>query len=297
MKKLLIGMFFSLIAPFLLLVPIIGAAASVEGFYDPDSGEDFDIETFKTSSIVTTVKSWYDEYINECESAMNARKSEVEKEHTTIEIIQKPGGEQESDLQENDKQESDAKEQTDAGSISIQKSKDSKFEEIAIDQPQKPAVKPQPDDALKDEKEDETESDSEDNQEPVTEEREVCHVNVIITMDDLPLSAVLAYYNVLYIQGVMSGEGFKAASKDKVHDMLSAMTEYSEIEEDDSEDYYIIMQFKDYHELPSVVIEEWKLTDEENDEYTEMYLNVTEMVAGWLDEDLNEEAEYGEEVQ
>ena len=92
--------------------------------------------------------------------------------------------------------------------------------EIAVEQPREPTAKPQPDEVSKDEGEDETESDSEDNQEPGTEEREVCHVNVIITMDDFPLSAVLAYYNVLYIQGMMSGEGFSVPSKDKVHDML-----------------------------------------------------------------------------
>lgn len=298
MKKLLIGMVLSFIAPFLLLVPIIGAAASVEGFYDPSSGEDFDVETFKTSSIVTTVKSWYDEYINECESTMNERKTEVEKEHTTIEIIQKPGEEQESDTQENDKPETDANEQADTERcVSVRKMKGSKFEEIAVEQPREPTAKPQPDEVSKDEGEDETESDSEDNQEPGTEEREVCHVNVIITMDDFPLSAVLAYYNVLYIQGMMSGEGFSVPSKDKVHDMLSAMTEYSELEDDDSEDYYIVMQFKDYHDLPAVEIAEWELSDEEYDEYMEMYLNVTEMVAGWLDEELNEEDKYGEEVQ
>ena len=56
------------------------------------------------------------------------------------------------------------------------------------------------------------------------------------------------------------------------------------------------MQFKDYHDLLAVEIAEWELSDEEYDEYTEMYLNVTEMVAGWLDEELNEEDKY-EEVQ
>lgn len=291
MKKLLIGLLLSFIAPFLLLVPIIGAAASVEGFYDPDSGEDFNIETFKTSSTVLTVKSWYDEYINDYADKMNDRKREVEKEHTTIEIIQKPGSEQESDTQEDDKPEPETgvKEQADTGkNVSVHKMENSKFEEIAVEQPQEPAIKPQPDETSKDEKnegEDEEKDASEDNQEQQTEEREVCHVNVIISMDEYPLSSILAYYNALYIQAVGAGERFELPAKGDVHDMLAAMTEYSETQDDDSENYYINMHFKFYDELPYIVFS--GMPQDEYDEYSEMYLNLTEMISGWIDEDLS----------
>ena len=59
MKKALIVIVLVVMAPFLLLVPVIGAASSVDGFFDPDSGEDFDVEAYKTSDTVIKVKTWY----------------------------------------------------------------------------------------------------------------------------------------------------------------------------------------------------------------------------------------------
>lgn len=42
-----------------------------------------------------------------------------------------------------------------------------------------------------------------------TEQREVCHVNVIIKMDEFPVSAVLAYYHVRVIKSMLDGDGIK----------------------------------------------------------------------------------------
>ena len=55
MKKALIAIVLVVMAPFLLLVPVIGAASSVDGFFDPDSGEDFDVENYKTSDTVLKI--------------------------------------------------------------------------------------------------------------------------------------------------------------------------------------------------------------------------------------------------
>ena len=57
MKKALIAIVLVVMAPFLLLVPVIGAASSVDGFFDPDSGEDFDVENYKTSDTVLKITS------------------------------------------------------------------------------------------------------------------------------------------------------------------------------------------------------------------------------------------------
>lgn len=89
MKKALIAIVLVVMAPFLLLVPVIGAASSVDGFFDPDSGEDFDVENYKTSDTVLKITSWYEEYISEYEKQLNDRKKEVEKEHTTTETVPK----------------------------------------------------------------------------------------------------------------------------------------------------------------------------------------------------------------
>lgn len=243
MKKTLIVILLFILAPFLMLVPIIGAASAVGGFYDPDSGDDFDIETFGTSEVVQTVKGWYEEYISECATALDDRKKAVEKEHTTIETVDKPSQPTETE-------------------------------------PEMTApTETQPEMATG---------------EPETEQREVCHVNVITTMDDFPLSAVLAYYNTLFTRYNSS----KLPEKDDIRDMLTVMIDYSEHEADDgSENYYITMDFKPYQNLPDVIFQEWELSDEERSEYTEMYLNMTELVSGWLDEDLgsfiNEEAVHG----
>ena len=67
MKKVLIVIMLVVAAPFLLLLPVIGAASSVSGFYDYDSEEDFNVESFKTSAFVQNVKAWYAEYMSEFE--------------------------------------------------------------------------------------------------------------------------------------------------------------------------------------------------------------------------------------
>ena len=60
------------------------------------------------------------------------------------------------------------------------------------------------------------------------------------------------------------------------------------------------MSFKNYEELPETLFATWELSDEEREEYSDIYLNVTQMVAGWIDEDLsifeNEESNGEEET-
>ena len=120
-----------------------------------------------------------------------------------------------------------------------------------------------------------------------TEQREVCHVNVIIKMDEFPVSAVLAYYHVRVIKSMLDGDGIKPPKKDDIKDMLAAMTSCTEKPDDNSEDYHITMTFKSYKELPGVMFTKWQLSEEKLSEYTERYLNVTEMVSGWIDENLS----------
>lgn len=69
--------------------------------------------------------------------------------------------------------------------------------------------------------------------------------------------------------------------------MLAAMTSCTEKPDDNSEDYHITMTFKSYKELPGVMFTKWQLSEEKLSEYTERYLNVTEMVSGWIDENLS----------
>lgn len=106
-------------------------------------------------------------------------------------------------------------------------------------------------------------------------------------MGDFPISAALAYYNVLFIKRLMVDGKNKQPKKDDIKAMLAAMTEYSESRSDNSDDYYITMNFKPYEELPKVMFDEWTVSDDELLEYSERYLNVTEMIAGWFDEDLS----------
>lgn len=257
MKKILIPILFVVFAPFLMLIPLIGAvSAAVGGFYDHDSGENFNPEKFKTSEIVQEVSSWYQEYIDEYTATLNERKAAVEKENTTVEKILQPKA---------DMPDADIDRRPDAGN-SLQSEEDSDKSEDEIGE------------------EEETEEESKDEYEEI--EIEVCHVNVTITMDNFPLSAVLSYYNVLFYSGMLSGESNKAPTKADIKSMLAKMTDCTERYSSDGSNYYIVMSFRPYAELPDVIFSEWSLSEENRTEYEEMYLNVTEMVSGWLEEDL-----------
>ena len=105
-------------------------------------------------------------------------------------------------------------------------------------------------------------------------------------MDNFPLSAALSYYNVLFYSGMLSGESNKASTKADIKSMLAKMTDCTERYSSDGSNYYIVMSFRPYAELPDVIFSEWSLSEENRTEYEEMYLNVTGMVSGWLEEDL-----------
>lgn len=283
MKKVIIAIALFLVIPFALLVPLISAVSSaVAGFYDSESGENFDVGKFTTSKAAMNVKAWYEEYINEYKNTIDERKKEVEKEHTTIEIVKK----QKVQEEKNNTRTVDM-----SRSIQVYKFNDSKFGEITVDEPDKPSTKPRPTKPPSDDKESETKSSESESQEsevptePETEQREVCHVNVIVEMDDFPLSAILAYYNVLFTRR-QSDEIFIAPTQKDINFMLDKMMDYIEKPDDDSEDYYITVSFKSYSVLPDIVFSEWGLTNKEWSECVEMYLNLTEMVAGWMNEDL-----------
>lgn len=286
MKKILVTIMLVVFAPFLMLIPIIGVASAVGGFFDHDSGEDFDPEKFKTSEIVQEVSAWYQEYIDEYTATLNERKAAVEKENTTVEKILQPKADKQS-------YEPDI---SNYGMFRL-----SEKPEIVIDVPDKPdVVKPEidkkHDDTVGNKKEPDKEDDSkndipEEKEEETKEEYEeieieVCHVNVTITMDNFPLSAVLSYYNVLFYSGMLSGESNKTPTKADIKSMLAKMTDCTERYSSDGSNYYIVMSFRPYAELPDVIFSEWSLSEENRTEYEEMYLNVTEMVSGWLEEDL-----------
>ena len=288
MKKVLIVIMLVVAAPFLLLLPVIGAESSVSGFYDYDSEEDFNVESFKTSAFVQNVKAWYAEYMSEYEEKMNDRKMAVEKENTTIETVEKQKSRDETQEDDTTAEQPDEIPEKQVA-VSVHKLNDSKFTEITVDEPDNPSDEKE---ASRDENEDteresEPESGEKETQEPETEQIEVCHVNVIIEMGDFPISAALAYYNVLFIKRLMVDGKNKQPKKDDIKAMLAAMTEYSESRSDNSDDYYITMNFKPYEELPKVMFDEWTVSDDELLEYSERYLNVTEMIAGWFDEDLS----------
>lgn len=288
MKKALIAIVIVVMAPFLMLVPVIGAASSVDGFFDPDSGEDFDVEAYKTSDTVIKVTSWYEEYISEYEKKLDNRKKKVEKEHTTTETVPKEKLQNSSEEVKAEPQKVTKKLQIIVGN----KDNDQKSDEMTTYDPDEPSAKPggSSGDNGNDKESDgesETETDDQESENQETEQREVCHVNVIIKMDDFPVSAVLAYYQVLVIKRMFDGDGIKTPKKDDIKDMLAAMTDCTEKPDDNSEDYYITMSFKSYKELPGVMFTKWQLSEDELSEYTERYLNVTEMVSGWIDENLS----------
>ncbi len=288
MKKVLIVIMLVVAAPFLLLLPVIGAASSVSGFYDYDSEEDFNVESFKTSAFVQNVKAWYAEYMSEYEEKMNDRKMAVEKENTTIETVEKQKSRDETQEDDTTAEQPDEIPEKQVA-VSVHKLNDSKFTEITVDEPDNPSDEKE---ASRDENEDteresEPESGEQETQELETEQIEVCHVNVIIEMGDFPISAALAYYNVLFIKRLMVDGKNKQPKKDDIKAMLAAMTEYSESRSDNSDDYYITMNFRPYEELTKVMFNEWTVSDDELLEYSERYLNVTEMIAGWFDEDLS----------
>ena len=319
--------------PFMILISIIGAAASsVSGFFNPDSGEDFDPEKFKTSEVVTEMRTWYEEYLSEYENTMNTRKTEVERENTTIERIEKPKSETASSKPPapppEQKSMNNMQPRTVVNVSALKNMNDPKFTGIAIDGteelPGRGQSASRPDTssgsqetATGEEREEESTGESENQSETISseenedgsieadedtevEEHEVCHVNVIISMGEFPLSAVLSYYNLLFIKQINNGGSINTPSKEQINEMLASMTVYEENAAEGSEDYYISMHFKDYTELPETIFTTWGLTDEEYKEYSEMYLNITQMVAGWLDEDLssfeNEESNEEEET-
>ena len=311
MKKALIAIVLVVMAPFLLLVPVIGAASSVDGFFDPDSGEDFDVENYKTSDTVLKITSWYEEYISEYEKQLNDRKKEVEKEHTTTETVpkEKPQNPSEEKEIKTESRKVTKKPQLIVGN----KDRDQKSDEMTLYDPDEPSTKPggpsakpggppakpggtsaKPGGTSGDKgnaQESDDGSEGEDGEQETetqeTEQREVCHVNVIIKMDEFPVSAVLAYYHVRVIKSMLDGDGIKPPKKDDIKDMLAAMTSCTEKPDDTSEDYHITMTFKSYKELPGVMFTKWQLSEEKLSEYTERYLNVTEMVSGWIDENLS----------
>ena len=140
MKKALIAIVLVVMAPFLLLVPVIGAASSVDGFFDPDSGEDFDVENYKTSDTVLKITSWYEEYISEYEKQLNDRKKEVEKEHTTTETVpkEKPQNPSEEKEIKTESRKVTKKPQLIVGN----KDRDQKSDEMTLYDPDEPSTKP-----------------------------------------------------------------------------------------------------------------------------------------------------------
>lgn len=291
--------------PFMILISIIGAAASsVNGFFNPDSGEEFDPEKFKTSEVVTVTRTWYEAYLSEYESTMNIRKAEVEKENTTIERIEKPKSDSVSPESAEPGQNIESTQQAITVKPRIaKKQNDKKFSEIAIDGTEDNPSRPSDSQTGTSSDSEETDTGEENGETDVNtevEEIEVCHVNVIISMGEIPLSAILAYYNLLAINQLISGESFKVPSQEQINEMLTLMTVYEEQAADDSDDYYLLMSFKNYEELPETMFATWELSDEEHEEYSDIYLNVTQMVAGWIDEDLslfeNEESNGEEET-
>lgn len=331
--------------PFMILISIIGAASSsVSGFFNPDSGEDFDPEKFKTSEVVTEMRTWYEEYLSEYENTMNTRKAEVESENTTIERIEKPKSETASSEPPapptapppEQKSMNNMQPRTVVNVRAIKNMNDPRFTGIAIDGTEElpgrgtSASRPDTssgsqDTASGEEHEEESAGESknpsenegeyesgnvssegnedenmEADEDTEVEEHEVCHVNVIISMGEFPLSAVLSYYNLLFIKQINNGGSINTPSREQINEMLASMTVYEENAAEGSEDYYISMHFKDYTELPETIFTTWGLTDEEYKEYSEMYLNITQMVASWIDEDLssfeNEESNEEEET-
>lgn len=289
MKKVLILILFVIFAPFLMLIPLIGAvSAAVGGFYDHDSGEDFDPEKFKRSEIVQEVSAWYQEYIDEYAVTLNERKAAVEKENTTVEKILQPKADKQS-------YEPDTSKYIAMFGVSkklqiiIDKSDKPDMPDVDIDRRPDAGNSSKPDEDS-DKSEEETGEEEETEEEPKDEyeeiEIEVCHVNVTITMDNFPLSAVLSYYNVLFYNGLLSGGSLKTPTKADIKSMLAKMTDCTEGYASNGSDYYIVMSFRPYAELPEVIFPEWSLSEENRTEYEEMYLNVTEMVSGWLDENL-----------